>query len=250
MSHDTPFRLIVDRAGRLWAGTEDGVNAYDPKTERFQSFRIPELGPNRVRDIAEDSRGALWLATLYGGVHRFDPATGQFTVYRHSEAAGSLSSDAATAICVDHSGAVWAGTGNGLNRLDTASGKFTAWYEHWPTGSSGERRKGNRGRSARRSVGGYQQRPVAFRPRSRRLSELLSFGRGSRADLTPRSGWSRTGEMYLGSYSGLIRFFPDRVVASRYVPPVVLTGFQLADVPAKIGGESPLKQSISLTESL
>src|SRR5205807_10332412 len=81
-----------------------------------------------------------------------------------------------------------------------------------------------------------------------------SFQNYYRADGIPNdltSIWKgRTGEMFIGSYSGLIRFFPERVAGAQFVPPVVLTSFQLNDAPAPIGGESPLKQSISLTRSL
>ena len=188
----------------------------------------------------------LWLATLYNGVQRFDPGTGQFTGYRHSEAAGSLSNDAVAAICVDRSGAVWAGTANGLNRLDAASGKFTAYYER--DGLSGNNVKGVQ----------EDQRGDLWVVTNNGLSR---FDRGSgtfrnyyQSDGVPGdliSVWKgRTGDLFVGTYNGLIRFFPDRVTATEYVPPVVLTGFQIDDKPARIGGDSPLKQSISLTDSL
>src|SRR5438105_1418513 len=80
------------------------------------------VSPDRERAIAEDSTGTLWLATWYSGVHRFDPGAERFTLYRSSDRAGSHSNDAVAAITVDHSGIVWAGTENGLNRLDPATG--------------------------------------------------------------------------------------------------------------------------------
>lgn len=49
----------------------------------------------------------------------------------------------------------------------------------------------------------------------------------------------RQGEMFVKSYNGLIRFRPDRVNPTQFTPPVVLTGFQLNDLPARIGGNSP-----------
>ena len=35
-----------------------------------------------------------------------------------------------------------------------------------------------------------------------------------------------------------------------YITPMVLTNFEMSDAPARIGGDSPLKQSITLTKSL
>ncbi len=154
--------------------------------------------------------------------------------------------DAVSAICVDHAGAVWAGTADGLNRFDPASGKFTVYYER--DGLAGS------------SVTGIQedQRGNLWVTTNNGLSR---FDRGAntfqnyyRSDGVPddlTSVWKgRAGEMFVGSHSGLISFFPDRVTATQDSPPVVLTGFQLNDMTAPIGGNSPLKQSISLTESL
>ena len=246
LGQDSVFSLLIDHLGRLWVGTENGLNVFDPKSERFQVYRVSALGSNRERAIAEDSRGMLWLATLYTGMHRFDPATGQFAVYRHSEEPGSLSNDAVTAICIDGSGTVWAGTEDGLNRFDPASGKFTAYYES--DGLAGntvsgiqEDRQGDLWVTTNNGLSHFHRRTNVF--------ENFYRSDGVPSDLT--SIWKgRTGEMFIGSFSGLISFLPDRVTQAQYVPAVVLTSLQLNDTPAAIGGESPLKQSISFTDSL
>jgi ligand-binding sensor domain-containing protein/signal transduction histidine kinase len=243
---DSVFTLFFDRKGRLWAGTENGLNAFDAKTERFQLYRVVELGNNRERAIGQDFHGALWLATLYTGVHRFDPETGAFTVYRHSAAPGSLSNDAASAICVDHNGTVWVGTANGLDRFDAATGKFLTYYERDGLGGM--------------SITGIQEdeRGNLWVTTNRGLSRLDrsndTFQNYYRADGIPSdvtSIWKgRQGEMFVGSYNGSIRFSPRLVNATQFAPPVVLTDFQLNDLPARIGGISPLKESIALTRSL
>ncbi len=138
LSHDNVLGLFVDHKGTLWAGTEDGLSAFDPATQRFRVYR-PQGAAwiRRYRAIAEDSQGALWLGSLGGDLQRLDPATGKFTIYR--QGSGGLSSDQVNAVCVDRSGTVWAGTQNGLNRLDPATGKFTAYYRtRWPPGQFGE----------------------------------------------------------------------------------------------------------------
>ena len=84
------------------------------RKQKSSGCNPPPARPSTYRFIAESSRGDIWLSSGWNGVQRFDPASGRFTVYRHSERAGSLSSDAVNAICVDHSGIVWAGTQVGL----------------------------------------------------------------------------------------------------------------------------------------
>ena len=55
--------------------------------------------------------------------------------------------------------------------------------------------------------------------------------------------------MYFGSYGGLTVFDPNRIVEDSYVPPVCLTDIEIFGRPLRIGGNSPLQQSISVTNS-
>lgn len=59
-----------------------------------------------------------------------------------------------------------------------------------------------------------------------------------------------TGEIYFGGTNGFNVFHPDAIQLSTYQPPVVFTGFQLFQEELAIGAESPLKQSILLTDTL
>ena len=61
---------------------------------------------------------------------------------------------------------------------------------------------------------------------------------------------SASGEMFFGGVNGVTAFYPEKVVDSPFVPPVVLTDFRLFNDPVPVGGRSPLKKSISYTDSL
>ena len=122
--------LLVDHTGTLWAGTDSGLSRFDPNTDGFGGYRTSSDAMSQYHSIAEDSHGALWLATWHDGLQRFDPATGQFTIYRHDPAGGGLSSNWVNWVLVDHSGGVWAGTQNGLDRFDLRSGTFVVYGEH------------------------------------------------------------------------------------------------------------------------
>ena len=56
--------------------------------------------------------------------------------------------------------------------------------------------------------------------------------------------------MFFDSTAGVTAFFPKKVVDNPYIPPVVLTDFQLFGKPVAIGHNSPLNQSIAVTKSL
>jgi signal transduction histidine kinase len=69
------------------------------------------------------------------------------------------------------------------------------------------------------------------------------------------TGWQAcqrgpTGQMYFGGFSGATAFQPDKVVDNSIAPPMVFTDFRLAGVSVKVGGRSPLQQSISYVRSL
>jgi signal transduction histidine kinase/streptogramin lyase len=250
LSDDIVYCLFVDRRGDLWAGTSDGLNRYDPSSDRFHVYKVDGVGMSSYRTISQDSAGNLWLSTVVAGVHRFNEDSGQFSTYRHTEAPGSLSNDWVNAVCVDHSGIVWAGTLSGLNRLDPATGVFRTFYESdgLPNDNvasivddlSGDLWLGtNKGLSR-------------FSPRTNKFRNYYASDGIAGNELYRRNGAFRSssGEVFFSSTFGLTSFFPDQVVDNSYIPPVVLTDFLLSGKAVSIGGNSPLSQSISLTKSL
>jgi ligand-binding sensor domain-containing protein len=136
--------LSVDHAGRLWAATWDGLDLVDPSRGRFVTYR-PSNEPQgqMYLGIAEDAQGILWLATSFSGLHSFDPATGRFKLYRHSSAQeGTLSNNRVNAVYVDRQGQVWAGTQEGLSRLDPATGLKRVSTRGGRADRSGDRLRG------------------------------------------------------------------------------------------------------------
>jgi signal transduction histidine kinase/ligand-binding sensor domain-containing protein len=249
LSHDNVLSLFVDHKGTLWAGTEDGLSAFDPATQRFRVYRTQGAASfRRYRAIAEDSGGALWLGTLGGDLQRLDPATGNFTIYR--QGSGGLSSDQVNAVCIDHSGIVWAGTQNGLNRFDPAKGKFTTYYERdgLPDSSVNSILEDGRGDLWLSTSNGLSQ----FSPPTKTFRNYYSSDGllGNEFYNYANAYKSPTGEMFFNSYAGVIAFFPDEIVETPRIPPVVLTDFLLFGKPVPVGSGSPLKESISVIKSI
>jgi signal transduction histidine kinase len=86
----------------------------------------------------------------------------------------------------------------------------------------------------------------------------LKFKTYSSADGLPgqdMTGWSSCykdtrGEMFFGGFNGAAAFYPSRIQDTAYIPTTVLTGFRLSGVEVPIGTNSPLKRSITLTDSV
>jgi PAS domain S-box-containing protein len=179
-----------------------------------------------------------------------NPATGKFTVYRHSSAPGSLSSDEVDAVCIDHAGAIWVGTHSGLDRFDRQTGTFADYTERDGLPNSNltgilEDNQGNLWLSTNNGLSRFDPRTNVFKNYS------ISDGLLSNEFFGYNTPWkSASGEMFFGSYAGLVTFFPGKVVDNPVVPPVVLTDFQIFGHSVPIGEHSPLKKSIAFTDSI
>jgi ligand-binding sensor domain-containing protein/signal transduction histidine kinase len=125
LAHDQIRKIFQDSHGFLWFCTTDGLSRFDGY--RFATYTAKNgLAFSFVNDMLESRVGVYWIATNGGGVSRFDPsasalsganATGKadlFITYR----IGDDSANKVNTIYEDHSGNIWAGTDNGLFRLD------------------------------------------------------------------------------------------------------------------------------------
>jgi len=76
ISNNTIRAIYEDKQGLLWIGTWDGLNLFDPDSNKFTHFKNNSEDPksisdNRVRCLLEDKEGRLWVGT-YKGLNKFD----------------------------------------------------------------------------------------------------------------------------------------------------------------------------------
>ena len=119
----------ADKAGALWVGTfNQGLNKFFPEAAGnravFTHYQHDPTNPhslshNHVRALLGDQSGELWIATIGGGLNRFEKNSGRFIRYQHHpQDPNSLSDDRAYTIYEDRHGTLWIGTfGGGLNRI-------------------------------------------------------------------------------------------------------------------------------------
>ncbi len=115
LASHTVYRLLEDRAGSLWIGTNGGglVRYRDGVFTPYTSAQKTGLRNDVVRVLFEDRKGALWIGTD-GGAHQMQG--GRFQAWGTAE---GLASDAVRAITEDADGRIWVGTaGGGLDRLE------------------------------------------------------------------------------------------------------------------------------------
>ncbi len=100
--------------GYLWIGTTGGLVRFDGiHFTVFDRQNTPSLHENSVFCLMVARDGALWIGTEGGGLIRY--SKGQFRSWTTRD---GLSNDFVRSLVQDAQGAIWAGTDNGLLRLD------------------------------------------------------------------------------------------------------------------------------------
>jgi len=251
LSDDAVSRVFVDHSGTMWVVTWNGVDRFDPITERFVVYKSDkESQTEQYYNVTQDQAGNLWIGSILG-LTRFDPNSGRFTLYsRKPGDAGSLSDNLITNVYADHLGTVWVATQNGLNKLDGENGTFTKYYaaDGLPINNLSCILEDGSGKLWISTSRGLSR----FDPLRKTFKNYSTADGLPGEDLT---GWdacfkSSSGEMFFGGFSGGIAFHPDKVEDRPYIPPIVLTDFQLSGESVEIGPQSLLKRSITFANDL
>jgi diguanylate cyclase (GGDEF)-like protein len=81
MSSNFITALHEDGAGRVWAGTAQGLNEIVTAADGKISFRpYPAAGADKIFAVQSDAAGSIWLSTL-SSIIKLDPATGKASRY-------------------------------------------------------------------------------------------------------------------------------------------------------------------------
>lgn len=142
LSHNKIMALCVDSAGHLWIGTDGGgLNRYNRHDRTFTRYlhsagKPQTISSNHIRAIYMDSQSRLWIGTLANGIDQMDPVQSTLQHFPAPPPAGDNPLNGAIVRIYEppHSRGIflWLGTyGNGLARLETASGDYR-YFRHDP----------------------------------------------------------------------------------------------------------------------
>ncbi|NQU51443.1 MAG: response regulator, partial [Bacteroidetes bacterium] len=130
LSNNTVYPIFKDKDGTIVAGTREGLNIYNSKTNSFEKIRSLESSnlTNFFRSILRDNSGRLWIGTWDGLFicNSFsDLQNGNYELIRHkSNIPNSISSEQIMNVFQDNSGTVWISTEDGLNKFDPYQNQF------------------------------------------------------------------------------------------------------------------------------
>jgi ligand-binding sensor domain-containing protein/two-component sensor histidine kinase len=125
--------LSADRNGVIWAATNFGACAFDPRTGGTRFFNHDSTNPqtlstNTVHVVLQEGPRAVWIGTM-DGMNRLDPATGE--VKRYASRSNRLlrrEHDVIYSIAIDSMRNVWVATFGGLLRWDEPTGSFRPFH--------------------------------------------------------------------------------------------------------------------------
>jgi ligand-binding sensor domain-containing protein/signal transduction histidine kinase/DNA-binding NarL/FixJ family response regulator len=120
LSNNTVKVLCKDRHGIIWAGTNLGINRFDPEAGTFRVYKHSNSDPstlanNRILSVTEARDGKLWIGTEGGGVSIFDPNGEKFSTITMEN---GLPDNVINSVLQDDIGNFWFATNKGLVRYD------------------------------------------------------------------------------------------------------------------------------------
>ena len=220
---------------------DGGVSEVCPAAKESDSVSL-DCGRTRRRVVARNF--FPWAAP-------FDPRTEKFTVFENtSRDPDNIGHNRVNSVHVDRSGTVWAATFRGLDKFNPRDGTFTSYDSRsgLPTDTVLGILEDENGYFWVSTPDGLSR----FDPRTETCTNYHTSD-GLVTDLFSApvvATRGPSGEMFFGSYSGLVAFSPEQVIEHKFVAaPVVLTNFRLFGEPVQ-PGKGPLKEPIWSATSL
>lgn len=136
LSSNSIHKLIFDRSGDLWVGTESGVDIFKPSTGTAIRLNNTPANPygvttkgRAVREIFIDNDGIYWIAIHQGGVNKYDTNLAYFKHKQHNPFdPNGLSTSSVMAFSEGPSGEIFIGSeGGGVNVMDRETGFIRAF---------------------------------------------------------------------------------------------------------------------------
>lgn len=128
LTQQTIIQVFQDSQGFLWILTQEGLskyNGFELETYRYSPTNPDSLSSNFVTRITEDLDGTLWIATVGGGLNKYNRSNNTFSAINASNNANEspLSNDIRT-VFANRDGSIILGYQNAFSFFNPRSGTF------------------------------------------------------------------------------------------------------------------------------
>lgn len=136
LNHDNVKSIHQDGLGRLWIGTDSGLNLFDAQSNRFENFKTDAAAPmplksGSIRALFSDKQSNVWVGTNKSGLSLIDRDQ-SYAQYQHNDNdIRSLCHNRVRDILEDNKGVIWIATDNGLCQWQPQSQAFLS-FTHDP----------------------------------------------------------------------------------------------------------------------
>ena len=264
--------IFEDSDGRLWIGTGTGLDLYNGEKNQFIKFtNDPDdsnsLSSNQIQSCIIEDRGKnLWIGTWNGlnelpaekiGYALNNPELVKFKRFSFQpDNQNSLSDERVISAFEDNEGNLWFGTyGGGLNKLPfdqkgLQDKKFINYSvkNGLPSNIIYSIKGDNSGKLWMSTDNGLSM----FDP-EKEIFRNYDAGDGLQGN---QFFWGAgfkgvNGDLFFGGTNGFNVFKPEELKNNNYIPPIVITDFQIFNKPVEINKEnSPLEKTIILTKQI
>ncbi|HYX10263.1 MAG TPA: two-component regulator propeller domain-containing protein [Bacteroidales bacterium] len=220
LSDNTIISFYVDREGRFWVGTINGLNLLktryqnldlsgkSPPTLNFKKYIAYKkdsnyLNNNEINCIYENFDGEIWMGTQGGGINILDPKTEDFD---HFTTNNGLPGNNVLGILPDGIGKLWISTTSGLASINL--------------------------------------------PNNAENISHFSSSDGIQGDIFMANSYykSTDGEMFFGGDNGFTRFYPQLIKPDTIKPKLIFTDLKFGNKVVNIG--DTLKGQIILSTNI
>ena len=268
--------LCVDNNDKLWIGFWGmGLARFDASVEHYEGWLheksdTSSLSFDDVWVIHQDNKGRIWIGTDGGGLNLFNETDGgRFYCWTAGGSGrGNLSSRGIYSICEgsvkkmsEDVTVLWIGTNNGLNKFVVSNSESIKEFPAPPEVKITQFTIEN----------GLADNSVKSIVEDDNGNLWLGTGSGISfldTDKNQFTNFSKTdgviggdfnfsaayknkdGLISMGSTQGLNYFYPSDIKLSSFIPPVLITDFQIFNKSVSIDSDSPLKSSLFNTNEI
>lgn len=253
-----------------------GLAVYNPDTKSIKTyFRDPgnenSLSYEDVWTIFQDSKDRIWIGTNGGGLNLFDINNNKFYRWTANDST-SLNGNSVYSICESNTNkksdqekfksditTLWIGTNNGLNKFEIINSRIKSYsdLEVYITGFT--EKDGLADNSVKSVVEdnegnlwlGTSSGISFFNVENQNFSNFNISDGLTGTDFNFSSVYKdENGVLYFGSNEGLNLFDPQKITLTKFIPPIVITDFQILNKSVEIGEKSELTKSILYTKEV
>ncbi|MCG8310284.1 MAG: response regulator [Cytophagales bacterium] len=243
--------LIEDHSGKIWIGSNEGLNLYDPTTSLIKRVHLKKhYNPIEIISLFQDSQYNIWVGTKSYGLMLYEHGTIKHYIHDPKNPK-SISHNSIYEVFEDSKNQIWIGTyGGGLNQFHKEDESFSSYkvkdgLVNDIVYSVEEDDQKKLWISTPGGISKFDPESIQFKNYTPNNGlPITEFNEGS-------SLKHSNGTIFIGGVNGLLSFDPNSIRDNPITPEVLLTELKLFNKPVNPNDKSKLlTKHISETDQI